>query len=364
MVKINRRKAALAGVGVAGLGGVAILAAPALAHDGPGGNRDGYLDRLAAALGIERSQLDSAIQSAREQARADGIGGRGGKGFGGRRGGDHRGKHGRGGKRGRGWHGSKSALGGKMAELTEAVNGATATALGYADVDALKEAASGKFLFDLAAEKNVTIEQLEQARRTAAQPILDGLVNDETLTREQADQLLERVVKVHEPSAEDRAKMAVSMAMKEAIATALGYDSVEALGEAMEGKSLAALAIEKGVTPEQLQTAQQEAAQTALDELVSAGTITREQADSYLARLAWSREGGARGGGRGGRGHGGRRGHGRGGRGHDGRRGHGRGGRGHDGRRGYGRGGRGWGGSKQQDGDATPSATPASGSTA
>ena len=230
MVKINRRKAALAGVGVAGLGGVAVLAAPALAHDGSGGNRNGYLDRLAAALGIERSQLDSAIQSAREQARADGIGGRGGKGFGGHRGRGHRGKC------GRGWHGSKSALGGKMAELTEAVNGATATALGYADVDALKEAASGKFLFDLAAEKNVTIEQLEQARRTAAQPILDGLVNDETLTREQADQLLERVVKVHEPSAEDRAKMAVSMAMKEAIATALGYESVEALGEATGGQ--------------------------------------------------------------------------------------------------------------------------------
>ena len=327
MVKINRRKAALAGVGVAGLGGVAILAAPALAHDGPGGSRDGYLDRLAAALGIERSQLDSAIQSARDQARADGIGRRGGKGVGGHRG-----------KRGRGWHGSKSALGGKMAELTEAVNGATATALGYADVDALKEAASGKFLFDLAAEKNVTIEQLEQARRTAAQPSLDGLVNDETLTREQADQLLERVVKVHEPSAEDRAKMAASMAMKEAIATALGYDSVEALGEAMEGKSLAALAIEKGVTPEQLQTAQQEAAQTALDELVSAGTITREQADSYLARLAWSRTGR-------GRSRGGRRG--------------GRGGRGHHGRRGRGRGG-----FKKQDGDPAPSATPASGSTA
>ena len=339
MVKINRRKAALAGVGVVGLGGAAALAAPALAHGVPGGNRNGYLDSLAAALGIERSQLDAAIQSVRGQAGLDGIGGRGGKGFG-----DHRGKrggHDMWGKRGHGWDGAKSALAGKMTELTEAVNGATATALGYADVDALREAASGKFLFDLAAEKGVSIEQLEQARRTAAQPILDGLVNDETLTREQADQVLERVAKVHEPSAEDRAKMAVSMAMKEAIATVLGYDSVEALGEAMEGKSLAALAIEKGVTPEQLETAQQEAAATALDELVSAGTITREQADSYLARIAWSRSG--RGRSRGGR-HGGRG---------------GRGGRGHHGRRGRGRGG-----FKKQDGDPTPSATPASGSTA
>ena len=107
------------------------------------------------------------------------------------------------------------------------------------------------------------------------------------------------------------------------------------------------------MTPEQLQTAQQEAAETALDDLVSAGTITREEADSYLARLAWSRSG--RGRARGGR-HGGR-----GGRGHHGGRGRGRG---HDGRRGYGRGGRGWGGFKKQDGDPTPSATPASTSTA
>ncbi len=349
MVKVNRRIAALAGIGVAGLGGVALLATPALAHGGNGGNRNGYLDRLAAALGIERSQLDTAIQSSRDQAQADGIGRRGGKGFGGRRGGDHRDKHGRGGKHGRGWHGSKSALGGKMTELTEAVNAATATALGYDDVDALREAASGKFLFDLAAEKDVTIEQLEQARRTAAQPILDGLVNDETLTREQADQLLERVVKVHEPSAMQRAHIAVGQATREATATKLGYDSTEALAEGLKEKSLRALAVEQGVTPEQLQTAQQEAAETALDNLVSAGTITREEADSYLVQLAWSRSGR-------GRSKGGRRG--------------GRGQRGHDGRRGYGQGGRGRSDSKKRDKDSmpsetpTPSETPASGSTA
>ena len=110
------------------------------------------------------------------------------------------------------------------------------------------------------------------------------------------------------------------------------------MGEALEGKSLQALAIEKGVTPEQLETAQQEAAETALDDLVSTGTITQEQADSYLARIAWSRSGR-------GRSRGGRRG--------------GRGRRGHHGGRGRGRSG-----FKKQDGDPTPSATPASGSTA
>lgn len=234
MVKINRRKAALAGVGVVGLGAVGALAAPALAHGGIGGNRNGYLDSLAAALGIERSQLDTAIQSARNQA-------------------------------------------------------------------------------------------------------LQARVDAGEITQEQADLM--------------RAHAAAGMAMKEAIATTLGYDSIEALGEALQDKSLSELAAEKDVTPEQLQTAQQTAAETALDELVNAGTITREHADAYLEQLAWGRLGW------GGRRPGGfkRGGHGRGGR-----------GRGRHGRRGYGRGGRGrgWGGFKKQDGDATPSATPASGSTA
>ncbi len=305
MVKVNRRIAALAGLGVAGLGGVAVLAAPALAHGVTGGNRNGYLDRLAAALGIERSSLDTAIESARNQTlqarvdageitqeQADSIRENGGKGFPG-----HRGKH------GRGRRGSKSALAGKMTELKEVVNAATATALGYADVDALREDARGKFLFDLAAEKGVSIEQLEQARRTAAQPILDGLVNDETLTREQADQLLERIARVAEPSAMARAHAAVGMAMKEALATQLGYGSVDELAEAVKGGTdLRARAAERNVTAEQLQTAQQEAASAALDELVNAGTITREQADTYLERLTSGRRGRGYSGHRGGRG--------------------------------------------------------------
>ncbi len=212
MVKVNRRKAALAGIGVAGLGAVGALAAPALAHGGIGGNRNGYLDSLAQALGIERSQLDTAIESARNQAL--------------------------------------------------------------------------------------------QARVEAGE-----------ITQEQADMA--------------RAHAAAGMAMKEALANTLGYDSIEALGEALKEKSLQELAAEKGVTPEQLQAAQQAAAQAALDELVNAGTITREQADAYLERVAWGRLGW-------------------------GYRGHSR--------RGWR--GRGWGGSKKRDGDSTPSTTPASGSTA
>ena len=286
MVKVNRRIAALVG-----LGGVAALATPALAQGLPGRSRTSYLDRVAEALGIERSRLDGAIESARSQAlqdlvdagqltqeQADQIRERGGRGLPGGRG--FPGRH------GHGYRGPKSALGGVMTEVKDAVNAATASTLGYADIDALKQDARGKFLVDLAAEKGVSIEQLEQARRAAAQPIIDGLVNDETLTREQADQMLEHIAQVSEPSGTARAHAAVRQAMQDALANQLGYNSAEELAEAVKGgTSLRALAEEKGVTTEQLRTAQQEAASAALDDLVSAGTLTREQADAYLERL-------------------------------------------------------------------------------
>ena len=63
----------------------------------------------------------------------------------------------------------------------------------------------------------------------------------------------------------------------------LGYDSVEALGEALQEQQPTGAGRRKGCDARcSLQTAQQEAAETALDDLVSAGTITREEADSYL----------------------------------------------------------------------------------
>ena len=132
-------------------------------------------------------------------------------------------------------------------ELHDATTAALANTLGYATVDALKQAQRSTFLVDLAADKGISSEQLEQAKRAAAQPILDRLVNEETLTRQQADQLLERLARVVTPSPTARAHQAVRRAMHEAVAKQLGYSNTDALNKAVQdGVNPRALIQEKG----------------------------------------------------------------------------------------------------------------------
>ena len=285
MVKINRRIAALAGVGA-----VTLLATPVLAQAVPRKRGAGYLDRLAEALGIDRAKLDSAMATARAQAlqdrvtagqltqqQADDLRERGQSRLPGRQG-KRRGGH-------RRRRGPKVALGGAKKELYDATNAALANTLGYATVEELKQAQRGTFLVDLAADKGISSEQLEQTKRAAAQPILDKLVNEETLTRQQADQLLERLARVTTPSPTARAHQAVRQAMHEAFAKQLGYSNADALNKAVQdGVNPRALVQEKGLSREQLRAAQQDAAKAALDSLVTASTLTREQADTFLER--------------------------------------------------------------------------------
>jgi len=284
MIKINRRIAALAGFGA-----VSLLAAPVSAQAAPRKRGAGSLARLAEALGIDRAKLDSAMATARAQGLQDRVAAgelsqqqagdlrergqsrlpsRQGR----RRGGQHRRR-------------PRVVLGGAKQELHDATNAALANTLGYATVDELKQAQRGTFLVDLAADKGISSEQLEQAKRAAAQPILDRLVNEETLTRQQADQLLERLARVVTPSPTARAHQAVRQAMHEAFAKQLGYSNADELNQAVQdGVNPRALIEEKGLSREQLSAAQQDAAKAALDSLVNAGTLTRDQADTFLAR--------------------------------------------------------------------------------
>ena len=284
MVKINRRIAALAGVGA-----VTLLATPVSAQAVSRKRGAGSLDRLAEALGIDRAKLASAMATARaqdlqdrvaagelSQQQADDLRERGQSRLPSRQG------RRRGGQRRRG---PRVALGGARQELHDATNAALANTLGYATVDELKQAKRGTFLVDLAADKGISSEQLEQAKRAAAQPILDRLVNEETLTRPQADQLLERLARVVTPSPTARAHQAVRRAMHEAFAKQLGYSNADELNKAVQdGVDPRALIEEKGLSREQLSVAQQDAAKAVLDSLVNAGTLTREQADTFLER--------------------------------------------------------------------------------
>ncbi len=145
-----------------------------------------FFDQLAAALGIQRTELDSAMSSAANQtlsaAVADGTitqaqadrmnerlqGGDFGAFFGGRGG-----RHG----------------GPMVAGLHEAVLGAAAQTLGMTADELHTALHDGQTIADLAAAKGTTAQAVQDAALAAAKTTLDQAVAAGTITQAQADQI-------------------------------------------------------------------------------------------------------------------------------------------------------------------------------
>lgn len=157
--------------------------------------RQAFLDRLAAALGIDRSRLDAAAQQAarevidqaerngditkeqadsmRQRVQESGWPYAWGRGFGHRYG--HWGF-------GHGWKGIGSAG-----------LDAAAAALGMSRTDLVAELRDGKTLAEVAAARGVDARKVRDAVIAAYKKQLDQAVANEDLTRKQADRLLERL---------------------------------------------------------------------------------------------------------------------------------------------------------------------------
>lgn len=187
--------------GIAGALAITLFLGSALAQTETGGNsnyRDAFLNRVAAILGIDRSQLDSAFNQAANdmitQAENDGKltadqanrmrdrianeGWQGGPFMGGPFKGGWGGHHGWGHK-GRMW-------------MKGAVLDAAASTLGI-DTAALKdELKSGKTLGEIADARGVDRQKLLDAMSAAMKKDLDDAVANGKLTQEQADRMLEK----------------------------------------------------------------------------------------------------------------------------------------------------------------------------
>jgi lambda repressor-like predicted transcriptional regulator len=73
--------------------------------------------------------------------------------------------------------------------------------------------------------------------------------------------------------------------MPDAVAQLLGMDTEAIHAERLSGKSLAAIAAEKGISKETLVATIVDAKREAVSEAVQAGTITQEQADHVLQQM-------------------------------------------------------------------------------
>ncbi len=222
MLGLNRR--ALAGVGVAlamavaGVGSIALADGPAPTPTATTSSSTStttttttqktdysqvFLGKLAAALGVSQSKVESAIKKAEgdtiDQAVANGdlaknpadamkqrvqqnpvdlfhlkgVGGRGIDGTG----------------RGGFGHGAPAASIVDQATLQKAV----ADKLGLSVTDFQSKIQSGSTLASLAKEKNVQVQDLYDAAANAAKPLLDQAVKDGKITQAQADEVYKEI---------------------------------------------------------------------------------------------------------------------------------------------------------------------------
>lgn len=149
------------------------------------------------------------------------------------------------------------------------------------------------FLDKLAGALGIQRSALDSAIKTAANGTVDQELQQGNLTQEQAARLRERIDQGrffgsfgggHRGGG--RGDIAgVRQAMIDAAAATLGITADTFKTELRSGKTMATLAQEHNTTEQAVVDAALAAAKTRLDAAVTAGTLTREQADAAYARL-------------------------------------------------------------------------------
>ena len=285
---------------------------------GPMGEyRDLFTQSLLKRLGIDESQLKSAVTGAltealdqavkdgkltQEQAdkikslaeqRSDfglpmpfGKGQRGGPGS----------DKGRGGKE-EGGFGFKGRGGRGGLELS-----AAATALGLSEQDLLSKLQSGKSIAEIAKEQNIDLAKVKEALLAEAKASLDQAVKDGKLTQAQADQAYQRFSeniddllnksgmpgKNGDPrggSGGPRDRGFGGMDLSGA-AMALGLSEQDLLSKLQSGKSIAEIAKEQNVDLARVKESLLSSLKTRMDQAVKDGKLTQAQADQMYQRFS------------------------------------------------------------------------------
>ena len=123
----------------------------------------------------------------------------------------------------------------------------------------------------LAEALGISVEELQAAQQQAYSAALDQMVANGDLTSEEADQI----------QAQQALKGYIDPEALQAKALGMTVEELQAAREA--GKSMADILEEKGLTAAEVRTAQQAAYEEAIQQAVSDGVITQEQADLILS---------------------------------------------------------------------------------
>jgi energy-converting hydrogenase A subunit M len=255
--------------------------------------RNLFLDKLAAALNIQRPALNSAITSAGNstadaavqqgtltQAQADALKARIAAGDTGALWGGHGGPGGPGGPR--------------LDGVQQAISDATAKALNITTDELKTQLRSRQTLAQLAQAHGTTEQAVITAAVAAAKTPLAQAVTNGTVTQAQADAITARI------QAGDLGLFGgrggpggpggphldgVQQAIFDAAAKALNITTDELKTQLRSGQTLAQLALAHGTTEQAVTTAALAAAKTQLAQAVTNGTVTQAQADTIYTQL-------------------------------------------------------------------------------
>lgn len=172
---------------------------------------------------------------------------------------------------------------------------ALASALNLSVAELQTELQSGKSVAEIAQAKGVSLDTVIAALTNAYKQQLDAAVAAGRLTQAQADTLLANYKAVLPGQLQVRAVQGLPKGKEKAgapkkgnvsltiVAGKLGMTAAELDAQLREGKSVADVAKEKGVSLETITTALSDQYKQALDAQVAAGRITQAQADRALA---------------------------------------------------------------------------------
>ena len=164
---------------------------------------------------------------------------------------------------------------------------AIADKLGMSVKDLEKEVRAGKSILVVADEKGVSRDDLIKAAVDSQEERLQKAVDDGRITAGQKSWIEQKIGEkigdfLDRQGVGRLAFPAFTKDEWEAIADKLGMDARD-LGKELQGRSLAAVAEEKGVSLDDLTKAAADARKAALDEKVKDGHITQAQADAALS---------------------------------------------------------------------------------
>ncbi len=151
-----------------------------------------------------------------------------------------------------------------------------------------------QFLERLAANLNVTPDQLTAALKTTGLQTVDDLLANGKITQAKADKLTEAINsgkglglgRLRVARAAEKLRGAVRKAIGTSAADAIGISAGDLRAELKDGKSIADVAAEHGVALDTVKAKITSDATAKLDKLVADGKITQAREDQTLQRLA------------------------------------------------------------------------------